>query len=89
MSSQKEITNRKKTNSITKIFRRLQRPREWRLSRIARPDPLVARGLDAAYSGDRGRNWRNPWNFVFLASSASDFVNGQIIYVDGGILAVI
>ena len=26
---------------------------------------------------------------VFLASSASDFVNGQIIYVDGGILAVI
>ena len=24
---------------------------------------------------------------VFLASSASDFVNGQIIYVDGGILA--
>jgi len=26
---------------------------------------------------------------VFLASSASDFVNGQVIYVDGGILAVI
>ena len=26
---------------------------------------------------------------VFLASSASDFVNGQTIYVDGGILAVI
>ena len=26
---------------------------------------------------------------VFLASSASDFVNGQIIYVDGGIVAVI
>jgi gluconate 5-dehydrogenase len=26
---------------------------------------------------------------VFLASGASDFVNGQIIYVDGGILAVI
>lgn len=26
---------------------------------------------------------------VFLASAASDFVNGQIIYVDGGILATI
>jgi gluconate 5-dehydrogenase len=26
---------------------------------------------------------------VFLASHASDFVNGQIIYVDGGILASI
>jgi gluconate 5-dehydrogenase len=26
---------------------------------------------------------------VFLASKASDFVNGQIIYVDGGLLAAI
>jgi gluconate 5-dehydrogenase len=26
---------------------------------------------------------------VFLASRASDFVNGQIIYVDGGILAAL
>ena len=26
---------------------------------------------------------------VFLASAASDFVNGQVIYVDGGILATI
>lgn len=26
---------------------------------------------------------------VFLASRASDFINGQVIYVDGGILATI
>jgi gluconate 5-dehydrogenase len=26
---------------------------------------------------------------IFLSSAASDFVNGQIIYVDGGILATI
>jgi gluconate 5-dehydrogenase len=26
---------------------------------------------------------------IFLASTASDFVNGQIIYVDGGILAAL
>jgi gluconate 5-dehydrogenase len=26
---------------------------------------------------------------IFLASAASDFINGQIIYVDGGILATI
>jgi gluconate 5-dehydrogenase len=26
---------------------------------------------------------------IFLASRASDYVNGQIIYVDGGMLAVL
>jgi gluconate 5-dehydrogenase len=37
--------------------------------------------------------WGNPDDLsgavIFLASQASDFVNGQIIYVDGGILATI
>lgn len=37
--------------------------------------------------------WGNPEDLsgtaVFLASKSSDFVNGQIIYVDGGILATI
>ncbi|VXB54618.1 5-keto-D-gluconate 5-reductase [Flavobacterium sp. 9AF] len=37
--------------------------------------------------------WGNPDDLagtvIFLASNASDFVNGQIVYVDGGILATI
>lgn len=37
--------------------------------------------------------WGNPEDLkgavVFLSSSASDFINGQVIYVDGGILATI
>ena len=37
--------------------------------------------------------WGNPEELagaiIFLASKASDFVNGHIIYVDGGILATI
>ena len=37
--------------------------------------------------------WGTPFDLagpvVFLASSASDFVNGHILYVDGGILAYI
>lgn len=39
------------------------------------------------------RRWGLPHELagaaVFLASKASDFVNGQVIYVDGGILAVL
>jgi len=39
------------------------------------------------------KRWVNPGELVgaliFLSSHASDFVNGQIIYVDGGILAAI
>lgn len=39
------------------------------------------------------KRWGDPSDLegaaIFLASKASDFVNGQIIYVDGGILATI
>ena len=39
------------------------------------------------------RRWGRPDELagtaIFLASSASDYVNGQIIYVDGGMLAVL
>ncbi|AKQ45068.1 gluconate 5-dehydrogenase [Rufibacter radiotolerans] len=39
------------------------------------------------------RRWGDPEDLagatIFLASKASDFVNGQILYVDGGILATI
>ncbi len=39
------------------------------------------------------RRWGNPDELqgaaIFLASSASDFVNGHILYVDGGILATL
>ncbi len=39
------------------------------------------------------RRWGQPNELagtaIFLASSASDYVNGQIIYVDGGMLAVL
>jgi len=57
--------------------------------------PLVQ---DETFSGwVRGRTpaerWGRPQELagaaVFLASRASDFVNGQIIYVDGGMLAVL
>ena len=39
------------------------------------------------------RRWGRPDELagtaIYLASSASDYVNGQIIYVDGGMLAVL
>ena len=39
------------------------------------------------------RRWGKPDELVgaavFLASAASDYVNGQIIYVDGGMMAVL
>jgi gluconate 5-dehydrogenase len=53
---------------------------------------------DAAFNGwvigrTPARRWGKPGELigaaVFLASAASDYVNGQIIYVDGGMLAVL
>jgi gluconate 5-dehydrogenase len=53
---------------------------------------------DAAFNGwvigrTPARRWGKPDELVgtavFLASAASDYVNGQIIYVDGGMLAVL
>ena len=53
---------------------------------------------DAAFDGwIRGRTpagrWGNPEELVgpavFLASDAAAFVNGQILYVDGGLLAAV
>ena len=70
---------------------------------IATPQtaPLRARGEDGSISPfDRfirsktpARRWGTTDDLqglaVFLASHASDFVNGQIVYIDGGILAYI
>ncbi len=51
-------------------------------------DPAFDRWLKKRTPAQR---WGKPEELigaaVFLASSASDFINGQIIYVDGGILA--
>jgi gluconate 5-dehydrogenase len=53
---------------------------------------------DAAFNGwvigrTPARRWGKPEELVgacvFLSSAASDYVNGQIIYVDGGMLAVL
>ena len=49
--------------------------------------------FDAWVSRTPSRRWGRPEELVgaavFLASAASDYVNGQIIYVDGGMLAVL
>jgi gluconate 5-dehydrogenase len=45
------------------------------------------------YARVPARRWGDPSELagaaVFLASPASDFVNGQIVYVDGGMLAIL
>ena len=63
---------------------------ETELNRPLREDPVFDAWL-------RGRTPAGRWGrveelcgaAVFLASRASDFVNGQVIYVDGGVLSVL
>ncbi len=59
------------------------------VSRTAAVIPLTASSLPKTPAG----RWGEPEDMVgpcvFLASHASDFVNGQILYADGGILAYI
>ncbi|MCU0429027.1 MAG: gluconate 5-dehydrogenase [Cytophagaceae bacterium] len=63
----------------------------YHLSDITRPlaeDPVFTKLL---MSRTPAKRWGTPEDLmgpaVFLASEASDFVNGHILYVDGGILA--
>ena len=62
----------------------------------AQTEPIRAEGHpfnDFIISRTPSGRWGDPVDLqgaaVFLASAASDFVNGQVIYVDGGILATI
>lgn len=63
---------------------------ETELNRPLREDPVFDAWL-------RGRTPAGRWGrveelsgaAVFLASRASDFINGQVIYVDGGVLSVL
>ena len=55
---------------------------------------VAGRGVRrVAAAADAGGRWGRPEELVgallFLASPASDFVNGQILYVDGGMSAVV
>ena len=60
------------------------------LTRQLREDPTFDEWLRRRTPAGR---WGDPRELigaaVFLASPASDFVNGQIVYVDGGMLAVL
>jgi gluconate 5-dehydrogenase len=77
----------------------VQHPGEWDWSwifcnRTNRANPVNGHPFnDFIVSRTPAGRWGDPSDLVgtaiFLSSAASDFVNGQIIYVDGGILATI
>ena len=60
------------------------------LTEPLRADPVFDTWLKTRVPAGR---WADPSELagaaVFLASSASDFVNGQVIYVDGGLTAIV
>ena len=63
---------------------------ETELNRPLREDPAFDSWLRARTPAGRwGRVEELAGAAVFLASRASDFVNGQVIYVDGGVLSVL
>jgi gluconate 5-dehydrogenase len=61
-----------------------------RMTNVLQSDPEFDAWLSARVPAGR---WGEPADLagtaVFLASAASDFVNGQVIYVDGGLTAVV
>ena len=63
---------------------------EPELNRPLREDPEFDAWLRRRTPAGRwGRVEELAGTAVFLASAASDFVNGQVIYVDGGVLSVL
>ncbi len=63
---------------------------ETELNRPLRDDPAFDAWLRSRTPAGRwGRVEELSGAAVFLASRASDFVNGQVIYVDGGVLSVL
>ncbi len=63
---------------------------ETELNRPLREDPVFDAWLRARTPAGRwGRVEELHGAAVFLASRASDFMNGQVIYVDGGVLSVL
>jgi gluconate 5-dehydrogenase len=60
------------------------------LNQALMEDPKFSAWLEARTPAGRwGRLEELQGACIFLASSASDFVNGQILYVDGGVLATV